>query len=187
MQVVVGVDEVGRGCWAGPLVVAAVVLHKRLRGLKDSKLLTRSQREVLSARIHKHASIGMGWITPADVDRLGLTEATRQAATEAVAQLDCAYDHIVMDGNYNYLSANPKAVAIIKADNSVPAVSAASIVAKVARDNYMRSIAEQFPQYQFEKHVGYGTRLHREMLSLHGTCELHRLSWRPFQQESSSV
>jgi len=88
-----------------------------------------------------------------------------------------------MDGNYNYLSTNPKAVTLIKADNLVPAVSAASIVAKVARDQYMRDIAKQFPQYQFDKHVGYGTRLHREMLKLHGACELHRLSWRPFRND----
>lgn len=176
-----GVDEVGRGCWAGPLVVAAVVLHKRLRGLKDSKLLTRAQREALAVRIHKHASIGISWIQPADVDRLGLTQATCQAATEAVAQLTCDYDQIVMDGNYNYLNPNPKAITLIKADNLIPAVSAASIVAKVARDNYMRDIAQQFPQYQFDKHVGYGTRLHRDMLALHGACELHRLSWQPLK------
>ena len=182
MAIVVGVDEVGRGCWAGPLVVAAVVLEKRIRGLADSKLLTRQQREKLAVRIHERAvAVGMAWIPAIDVDRLGLTQATRLAAEQALSQITCDYDEIIMDGNYNYLSQNPNAKAIIKADNSVAAVSAASIIAKVARDQYMRDQAKTFPQYGFDKHVGYGTRLHQELLALHGACELHRLSWKPLK------
>jgi ribonuclease HII len=186
---IVGIDEVGRGCLAGPLVVGAVVLEKRIRGLKDSKLLTREQREALDIKIRERAlGIGLGCIPAADVDRLGLTKATQLAAEQALKQITCAYEEVIIDGNFNYLKDNPKSRAVIKADMTVPAVSAASIVAKVARDNYMIEIAEKFPHYQFEKHVGYGTKLHREMLALHGTCELHRISWRPFQvQERLNV
>jgi len=176
----VGIDEVGRGCLAGPLVVAAVVLPRRIRGLKDSKLLTRRQRELLTVTIEKRAlGIGLGWIPAPDVDRLGLTEATRQAAQAALDQITCAYDEVIIDGNYNYLRGNPKSRTLVKADMTIPAVSAASIVAKVARDTYMIEMSAKFPLYQFEKHVGYGTRLHRELLKLHGACELHRQSFRP--------
>ncbi len=187
MDTTVGIDEVGRGSWAGPLVVAAVVLDRRIRGLKDSKLLTKQQRTVLAARIHERATaIGMGWIAAPDVDRLGLTKATQIAAAEALAQIDCAYDDVVIDGNYNYLAGNPFARALIKADATVPAVSAASIVAKVARDAYMSEVAKQYPLYKFEQHVGYGTRLHRELLALHGACALHRLSYKPLQALSEA-
>lgn len=180
MDRIAGIDEVGRGCLAGPLVVAAVVLPRRIRGLKDSKLLTRKQREALVLIIQKHAlGIGIGWVPAPDVDRLGLTAATSQAAQAAIDQLACDYDEIIIDGNYNYLKDNPYSRPLIKADMTIPAVSAASVVAKVARDNYMIEIAQKFPHYQFDKHVGYGTRLHREMLRLHGACELHRLTWKP--------
>lgn len=184
MELTVGIDEVGRGCWAGPLVVAAVVLPGRIRGLKDSKLLTKQQREVLAKKVHAKAlAVGMGWIEPAEVDRLGLTKATSLAAEQALAQIQCEYQEIIIDGNFNYLKGNVKAKAIIKADRTVPAVSAASVVAKVARDNYMVEIAGKYPHYKFETNVGYGTKLHREMVALHGACDLHRISWRPFQKK----
>lgn len=166
-------------------MVAAVVLERRIRGLKDSKLLSKKERERLSLIIHERAvSIGIAWIQPADVDRLGLTAATKLAAEQAVAQITCKYEEIIIDGNFNYLKGNPKAKARIKADMTVAAVSAASIVAKVARDNYMAEIAPKFPHYKFEQNVGYGTKHHREMLAVHGACELHRVSWRPFQEPS---
>ncbi len=182
MDGIVGIDEVGRGCWAGPLVVAAVILPRRIRGLKDSKLLTKMQREFLAAKIHAQAlAIGMAWIPPKQVDELGLTQATRLAAAEALNQIICKYDEIIIDGNFNYLADNPKAKALVKADNLVAAVSAASIVAKVARDQYMTEMAGKFPLYQFDRHVGYGTRLHAELLKLHGACELHRQSFAPIR------
>jgi ribonuclease HII len=99
----------------------------------------------------------------------------------ALAAIEPDYDEIIIDGSYNFFAANPKAKAIVKADNSIPAVSAASILAKVARDKYMAEICERFPDYGFDKHVGYGTALHIEKLKKYGICELHRKSYKPIQ------
>lgn len=188
MSVIVGVDEVGRGCLAGPLVAGAVVLGRRINMLRDSKVLTEERREVLAARIKlKALAWGVGWAEPSEIDQHGLTGATSLAMQRALQQIGCQYDEIIVDGSFNYLAQYPQARAIIKADQSIPVVSAASIIAKVARDQYMRDIAAQFPHYQFEKHVGYGTRLHRELLKLHGICELHRRSFKPVQELLASV
>jgi ribonuclease HII len=180
---VVGIDEVGRGCWAGPVVAGAVVLDQSMSGLKDSKVLTRLQRTCLSSEIYaKAAAVGLGWASAQEVDGLGLTEAVRLAMQRALAQITLAFDEVIIDGSYNFLSMEPRARAVIKADGSVPVVSAASIVAKVARDDWMCSQAAQdFPVYGFEKHVGYGTKLHQDMLRLHGVCSLHRLSYKPIR------
>lgn len=179
MSIVVGIDEVGRGCWAGPLVAAAVILHAPIEGLKDSKLLSKNQREALAKEIYLSGQVGLGWVAPAVIDEIGLTAATTQAMTDAIAQLR-GYDDIVIDGAYNFL---PKlnVRTIIGADRTVPAVSAASIVAKVARDAYMTEQSLKFPGYSFEKHVGYGTAAHLAALKQWGVCELHRLSYKPIQ------
>ncbi len=179
-MITVGIDEVGRGCWAGPVVAGAVILKKPIKGLKDSKKLTKQQREVFALQIHAEAqAIGLGWVAASDVDELGLTEAVRLAMQRALEQITTEYGEIIIDGNLNFFPENPKARAVIKADDSVPAVSAASIVAKVARDNYMADIAGEYPDYGFPSHVGYGTALHLERLKLHGISDLHRLSFKP--------
>lgn len=176
----VGIDEVGRGCWAGPLVAGAVVLDKPIAGLKDSKKLSKSQREKLAEIIKTQAkAIGLGWVQPVEIDDIGLTAAVRLAMQRALHEIVIKYDEIIIDGNLNFLQSEPKARAVVKADDGVPAVSAASIVAKVARDNYMAEIAEQYPDYGFTSHVGYGTALHLERLKLHGVSELHRRSFKP--------
>lgn len=181
---VVGIDEVGRGCWAGPLVAGAVALNQSIGGLKDSKALTKLQRSKLSQEIYKQAAaVGLGWVSAQEVDTLGLTEAVRLAMQRAIAQIELPYDEIIIDGSYNFMPTDPRAHALVKADGSIPAVSAASIIAKVARDAWMcGQAAKDFPLYGFEKHVGYGTKLHRDMLQLHGVCSLHRLSYKPIQQ-----
>lgn len=179
-MVIVGIDEVGRGCLAGPLVCGAVIMKRPLKGLKDSKLLTKTSRELLNKIIrNSEAEIGIGWVSADQLDLIGLTRATAVAMERALNQLATPYDEIIIDGNYNYLSNNPKARAVIKADETVPAVSAASIVAKVARDNYMAFLAQDYPGYGFEKHVGYGTRLHKEMIERNGVTQIHRHSFRP--------
>lgn len=181
-MVTVGIDEVGRGCWAGPLVAGAVILEEPIAGLKDSKKLTKKQREKFAAGIEIQAmALGLGWVKPAEIDEIGLTAAVKLAMQRALDQIIIDHDEIIIDGNVNFFPKNPKAKAVIKADDSVPAVSAASIIAKVARDKYMAEIAEKYPDYGFEKHVGYGTALHLEKLKLHGISDLHRRSFKPIQ------
>lgn len=179
-MITVGIDEVGRGCWAGPLVAGAVILDQPIAGLKDSKKLSKPQREKFSVEIQLLAvSMGLGWVWPAEIDEFGLTAAVRLAMQRALAQITADYDEIIIDGNLNFLHDEPRARAVIKADDTVPAVSAASIVAKVARDNYMAQAADKYPDYGFANHVGYGTALHLERLKMYGICEQHRRSFKP--------
>jgi ribonuclease HII len=179
---IMGIDEVGRGCWAGPVVAGAVILKRRIPGLADSKKLTKAKREVLDVHIRKQAvAFGLGWVTPAEVDDLGLTEAVRLAMQRAVDQIQADCDEIIIDGNYNYLPNDSRSRAVIKADDKVAAVSAASIIAKVARDKYMAEMATTYPAYKFESHVGYGTAMHRAALKIHGVCDLHRKSYAPIK------
>lgn len=182
---IVGLDEVGRGCWAGPLVAGAVVLGSPIAGLKDSKKLSKKQREVLALQIHESAkAVGIGWVTAAEVDKIGLTKAVQLAMLRAMKQIDCQYEQIVIDGNINFFS-NVQGLktediqTIVRADDTVPAVSAASIVAKVARDTYMVDIDKKHPGYGFASNVGYGTLSHRKGLEAHGVTEVHRRSFRP--------
>jgi ribonuclease HII len=182
-MITVGIDEVGRGCWAGPLVAGAVILRKPIPGLRDSKQLSKKQREGLAAEIQLHAlAVGLGWVSVLEIDSLGLTAAVSLAMTRALEEIRADYDEIIIDGNLNFLADNPKARAIVKADAKIPAVSAASIVAKVARDKYMAEICEKYADYGFDRHVGYGTALHLEKLRLHGVSQLHRKSFRPIQK-----
>jgi len=179
---IVGIDEVGRGCWAGPLVAGAVVLGAPIAGLKDSKKLSKKQREILDAEIRISAlGYGLGWVTPAELDQVGLTEAVRLAMERALAGIKQTYTELIVDGNFNFFPKNPLATALVGADNIVPAVSAASIIAKVARDKYMADAATTFPGYAFEKHVGYGTAAHASALQNLGVCKLHRRSFKPIQ------
>jgi ribonuclease HII len=179
---IVGVDEVGRGCWAGPLVAGAVLLGEPIAGLKDSKKLSRLRRSRLDAEIRVHAvSYGLGWVSPMEIDEIGLTAAVRLAMQRATADIRMPYDEIIIDGNLNFLSDNPKSTCLIKADDTVPAVSAASIIAKVARDNYMIEMARLHPGYDFDKHVGYGTAAHIAALKELGVHKLHRRSFAPIK------
>jgi ribonuclease HII len=179
---IVGIDEVGRGCWAGPLVAAAVVLTRPIPGLKDSKKLTKKERERLAVIIHKKAlATGIGWVPPAELDEIGLTEAVRRAMQRALDHISIAHDKIIIDGNYNYLATVPKTEVLIKADDLMPAVSAASIIAKVARDQYMAALDGDYEKYQFARHVGYGTALHRQLLAEHGLSDMHRRLFKPIQ------
>lgn len=176
----VGIDEVGRGCWAGPLVAGAVLLRQPIPGLKDSKLLSKKRREELAAIIQSEAlAIGLGWVDASTIDKVGITTAVKMAMEQALQQIETTYEEVIIDGHINFLEELPKTRALVKADNFVPAVSAASILAKVARDNYMASLPSKYAAYEFSRHVGYGTALHLEKLKLHGISDLHRQSFKP--------
>lgn len=180
-MITVGIDEVGRGCWAGPLVAAAAIINSPIDGLNDSKKLSKKRREQLAGLIQQNASVGIGWVSPGEVDALGLTEAVRLAMQRAVDELDIAADEVIIDGNYNFLPHIPGSRAVIKADGSVPSVSAASIVAKVARDTYMEQLDERYHPWKFGGHVGYGTAAHIAALNEHGVSDIHRLSYKPIK------
>ena len=185
---VAGVDEAGRGAWAGPVCAAAVVLplHKPdlsalLTGVRDSKQCTPRQREALWPIIVTVAQkVGVGWATSAEVDELGIVPATRQAMARAVGRLDGATDALLVDYVRLPDLALPQRV-LPKADVHCLSVAAASIVAKVERDRLMVALDGDFPGYGFARHKGYGTQQHREALARLGPSPIHRLSWRPMR------
>jgi ribonuclease HII len=183
---IVGIDEVGRGAWAGPLVVGAVLLGgASIIGLTDSKKLTKKQRERLDIEIRQTATaIGIGWVSARQLDRIGLSEALKLASRRALSHIHHEYQEIIIDGTIRLID-DPRVTLMKKADLLVPSVSAASIVAKVARDNYMKHIDAVFPGYKFTRHVGYGTALHRQAIADLGVTHLHRTSFMPLQPYKS--
>lgn len=187
---ILGIDEVGRGPWAGPLVVGAVVLGSEIDGLTDSKKLSKKRRKELNAEIYDKAqAVGLGWVHAGEIDELGLSAALVEATKRAVSAIKVPYHEIIIDGTINFLSETGKGKYVTtmkKADLLIPSVSAASIVAKVARDNYMEEMAAKHPNYGFEKHVGYGTAAHRAAIDAHGVTLLHRLSFAPLAKYGGS-
>lgn len=177
---IVGIDEVGRGAWAGPLAVGAVLLGgASIDGLTDSKKLTKKQREALDREIRQKAvGVGIGWVSAPIIDQIGLTAALKLASRRAIAHIRHEYQEIIIDGTIKFID-DPRVTVMKKADLLVPSVSAASIVAKVARDNYMKHVDKVFPGYRFTGHVGYGTAAHREAIAKRGVTPLHRLSYVP--------
>lgn len=183
---ILGIDEAGRGPWAGPLVVGAVVLGCEIDGLNDSKKLTKKRREQLELIIlEKAQAAAIGWVSAAELDEVGMSEALRLATRRAVEQITVPYHEIIIDGTINFLRDTPKGdyVTILpKADALIPSVSAASIIAKVARDRYMTELGEKHPEYGFKNHAGYGVAKHRETIERIGVIDEHRLSFAPLQK-----
>ncbi len=181
----IGIDEVGRGCWAGPLLVVAARARTGLpAGLADSKVLSKKKRQQLFVELSDSCDFGEGWVEAADIDELGLTGAMRLAVERALNNLEAGLeDEIIMDGSINYCASGFTQVqCVVKADTSHPIVSAASIYAKVLRDRRMFVLSMEYPGYGFEKHVGYGTAMHLAALHRLGVTPLHRLSYKPLKQ-----
>lgn len=181
---VAGVDEVGRGPLAGPVVAAAVVLspERRIEGLADSKVLAAAERAELFRMIRRDAeAIGIGWATTRQVDRLNILRASHAAMGRAVDRLAIRPAHLLVDGR-PVEGLAVRHTAIVKGDAKCACVAAASIVAKVVRDRLMTRLAVRHPAYGFDRNMGYGTPEHCEALAKSGPCAHHRLSFAPVRE-----
>ncbi|MCR4805923.1 MAG: ribonuclease HII [Clostridia bacterium] len=177
---IAGVDEVGRGPLAGPVVAAAVVLPQDfdVLGVDDSKKLSPGKRAQLAETIKAKAlAWSLGWVWPDRIDEVNILNATKEAMAQAVAGLSVKPDHALIDGNFTVRGIDLPQTAIIKGDANSTSIAAASILAKVARDAYMEEQAAVYPGYAFESNKGYGTKAHYEGLRALGPCPIHRRSF----------
>ena len=198
---ILGIDEVGRGPYAGPLVIGACILpdaekieeepekYHWISELTDSKKLTAKKREALYTKIKEGAvATATGWVSANEIDEIGLSESLRLACRRVVKQIQetrVPFSEIIIDGTMNFLSGTPleKYVSTLpKGDLLIKEISAASILAKVERDRYMAELAEKYPEYSFEKHVGYGTAAHQKAMEEFGLTPEHRRSFRPVRE-----
>ncbi len=183
---VAGIDEAGRGAWAGPVTAAAVILPcdssltRKLKGVRDSKLMTPVEREAWAPRIREAAlAWGVGFASSEEIDRMGIVPATRLAAMRALESLQpnpCCPDYLLTD----YLVFREVALsqtALVKGDQLSLSVAAASVLAKTSRDAYMHELDGKYPAYGFARHKGYGTTYHRQAISRAGFCSQHRRSF----------
>jgi len=178
-QIVVGIDEVGRGSWAGPLTIGAAVLPRDRRVLKvrDSKMLTEPEREALFDRLAAWCvAWSVGHVSPEECDELGMSEAQKLAARRAIDGLGVTPDRVLIDGNWDFVGGG-RTRRIVKGDATCLSIATASILAKVTRDRIMRAEAEHFPGYDFELNKGYPCPRHKLALKAYGPTTIHRRSW----------
>lgn len=176
----VGIDEVGRGPLAGPVVAAAVILPYTcdIKGLKDSKKLSEEKREELYDTIYKEAlSVGVGIVDAGEIDRINILQATFKAMREALSQMASHYDIVGVDGDKIIPNIESPQHAVIKGDDKSAAIAAASVVAKVTRDRMMKEYALTYPMYDWESNKGYGSNRHYDAIRKYGITELHRKSF----------
>ena len=187
---ILGFDEVGRGSWAGPLVVGACILPDgcQIEGLTDSKKLTAKRRLALEPEIQARAlGFGLGWVEAGEIDQIGISQALKLAAQRALAELDkqllSEVEQIIVDGISDFVG-DVRVSTMKQADLLIPSVSAAAILAKVARDRHMVELGmdTRYVQYGFEKHVGYGTKAHHQAILDYGVSDQHRRSFRPMSE-----
>jgi len=179
---IAGVDEAGRGPLAGPVVAAAVIMPEGYRNelINDSKQLTAMQREQLFVEIKNVAfSYAVGVITPSKIDDMGILNATKLAMRQAILELDPMPDFILTDAVPVNIMDIPQ-MPIIKGDEKVFSIAAASIIAKVHRDHLMMKYDKKYPDYGFGNHMGYGTEIHLKAIEKHGACPIHRMTFSPF-------
>jgi len=169
-----GIDEAGRGPIAGDLVMAGCILHQDIEGLNDSKKLTEKKREALYELIIQNSIYYVVKFSPKEIDENGISACLKRGLEEIMLHLQA--DEYLFDGNTTFGVKNLK--TMIKADGKIPEVSAASILAKVTHDRDILQEAKRYPEYQFEKHKGYGTKLHVEMIKKYGYCDIHRRSYK---------
>ena len=182
-KLIAGVDEAGRGPWAGPVVSAAVVLNKKNIpiDLNDSKKISEKKRQSLYSSIYNSHFVGVGISSIEEIDNLNILQATFLSMKRALDNLDCSVDAILVDGNldpgFDY-----KTECIVNGDSISFSIAAASIIAKVTRDNLMSKIHKEFPNYNWKRNKGYGTREHRNALDMYGPCKYHRKSFSPINK-----
>lgn len=175
-KIICGVDEAGRGPLAGPVYAAAVILEKAqtIEGVNDSKKLSEKKRELLFDKIiNECKDYSIGTASEKEIDELNILQATFLAMKRAVDGLSVKPDCALVDGN-QIPNLDCDVTTVVKGDSKSESIAAASILAKVSRDRYMLEMAEKYPQYGFEKHKGYGTKLHYEMIEKYGICDIHR-------------
>ena len=183
---IAGLDEAGRGAWAGPVIAAAVILPLQrfnlvwsLEGVRDSKQMTPTQREIWASRIYQVAlTVGIGVAAAEEVDRLGLIAATREAMKRALTDLHEPPEHLLIDHLRLPEVAFPQ-TALTRGDSRVLSIAAASVIAKVTRDHAMVTLDASFPEYGFARNKGYGTAEHRTALKRLGPCPFHRFTYTP--------
>ncbi len=178
-SVVVGVDEVGRGAWAGPLTVGAAVLpsDRRVYKVRDSKQLQEGEREALFERIAGWcAAWAVGHASPTECDDLGMSDAQKLAARRAIEGLGLPVDHVLIDGNWRFVDGLPS-TTLIRGDRRSLSIAAASVLAKVTRDRLLRGLAEHHPMYNFDHNKGYPCPVHKAALQAWGPSTVHRHTW----------
>ncbi len=179
--IVAGIDEVGRGAWAGPLSVgvAIVPFDKRIYGIRDSKMLNESQRQNIFPKVSSWClDWAVGHVSPKECDDLGISKAQKLATSRALAQLKISPEHVLIDGKWDFVDfGDNKTTKIIKGDAKCLSIAAASILAKVTRDQIMINYHSQFPQYGFASNKGYPSTVHKNALKKWGLLAIHRKSW----------
>ena len=177
MKLLAGVDEVGRGCLAGPVIAAAVILRNNIPGLKDSKKLSKKKREELSLIIMKNSYFSFGSSSPKEIDKINILQASLLAMKRAILNLSVEPGKILIDGIHKP-DLNTDTQTIISGDSYIDQISAASIIAKVYRDNLMMQFDKEYPNFYFSSHMGYGTKMHKAAIKKYGITPIHRKTFK---------